>query len=311
MSKYNTLILSGGSVKTICSLGALQYCHDEQLLDHIDTYIGVSMGGIFAYLLSIGYSVMDIVCAVCSYREIPHFNVLNLAEGRGAIDFTPIQTLLEKMTIEKTGELYTFARLYKKFKKRLVIPVYSLKQMKIIYMSHETHPDMPVLIALRMTTAVPFLFDKVKYGGDEYVDPGVWENLPLEFLDIIKDENPRSIAVYIEPYIFTEETTIGYIHNIMSIGQRELAKFQFNNLDKYNIDIIRINTTVHFFNYFMNSKEKLDLVSDGYRQAQKTFEGPLEIPEKGSEVVEEPVEPQTDDEDTGSSSPITGRPSTS
>ena len=60
-SEYNTLIISGGSVKAICSLGALQYCDDEKLIDNIDTYIGASAGAII-HINDLYYNVSKFTC---------------------------------------------------------------------------------------------------------------------------------------------------------------------------------------------------------------------------------------------------------
>jgi predicted acylesterase/phospholipase RssA len=55
--KYNTLILSGGGTKGFCTLGALQYMQDNQLIDEkAELFIGTSIGAIICYFMAIGYT---------------------------------------------------------------------------------------------------------------------------------------------------------------------------------------------------------------------------------------------------------------
>ena len=61
MSYYSTLLLSGGSVKTFASIGALQYLYDKNLICNVETLVGTSAGAILCYLLAIGYTPGEIM----------------------------------------------------------------------------------------------------------------------------------------------------------------------------------------------------------------------------------------------------------
>ena len=65
IADYDTLVLSGGSSKGILTLGALQYCYDNFLLNKIETYVGTSSGAIISFLLIIGYSPIEIMVYIC------------------------------------------------------------------------------------------------------------------------------------------------------------------------------------------------------------------------------------------------------
>ena len=66
--KYKNVVISGGAIKGIASLGALQYLVDNQFICLQDTlnYIGTSVGGIISYLLIIGYTPIEIFVKICT-----------------------------------------------------------------------------------------------------------------------------------------------------------------------------------------------------------------------------------------------------
>ena len=55
-SGYNSLVLSGGAVRGLAIIGALQYAYDNFLLKNVKFFFGTSVGAIICYLLVIGYT---------------------------------------------------------------------------------------------------------------------------------------------------------------------------------------------------------------------------------------------------------------
>jgi hypothetical protein len=274
-TQYNTLILSGGSIRSICSLGTIQYCDDNNLIDAVDTFIATSAGAIIAYLLILGYTPIDLISIICSNKlfkdQLPIFDLSSLVSGEGAVSFLPIQDLLEKLTIEKTGMLLTFRQLFEMYKKKLVISTLNYTHRKIEYLSHENHPDLPCIMAIRMSTALPLIFPMVSYMGSKYLDAGMIENFPSGYLTP-KFSNPKCLGIMIEPYFHPNESEniYNYIHNLMSIPSKIISSHQFRRLFE-GMDIININIDTHFLNFYLNSREKLDLFSNGYQCAQSFF----------------------------------------
>ena len=116
---YDTLVVAGGSAKSIVSLGALQYVYDNFLHHHFRYYIGTSAGAMICYLLIIGYTPIEIIVYICTHQlleKMQNFNIFGLVQGLGACSFNIIQEQLEKMTILKIGYLPTL----KDIKKNLI-----------------------------------------------------------------------------------------------------------------------------------------------------------------------------------------------
>ena len=72
--------------------------------------------------------------------------------------------------------------------------------------SYETHPDMPIRVAIHATMAVPGVYKPVIYNGQTYVDGGIFDAVPVTAFDHAKylrpgckltrdGKNPATVAV--------------------------------------------------------------------------------------------------------------------
>ena len=264
---FDTLVLSGGSTKGIIILGALQYLADNFYLSEVKNFIGTSSGAIICFLLSIGYSPIEIMVYICTHQlleKIQHFNIVAMINGCGASSFSNIYEQLEKMTIEKIGYIPTFADLKNK---------YNVTENKTEYLSCENNPDLPCLIALRMSSNLPLVFENFKYGSNFYVDGGVSDNFAIDLGDKI---GKKILGLYIdaEDKNFKKENDINiieYIYRLMFIPISQSTMFKINNVsNKCKIVKLQNNKTT-FFNFNINSVEKLNLFSSGYQEIKINF----------------------------------------
>lgn len=177
MKPYDSLVLSGGGIKGIASLGAVSYFQKHGHLDHVKYYVGTSVGAVIVAALSIGKDPVEM------FRE----NVLGFTY-RPDVDIS----LLDKtfgfdsgLNLEKWLETIfpsdlTFATAHMRYQKKLVICVTNLNARHAEYLSADTTPDMTILAALRMSCSVPLYFSAITYEGNLYVDGGVCDNFPVE-----------------------------------------------------------------------------------------------------------------------------------
>jgi NTE family protein len=271
---YNTIVLSGGGIKGFSILGVLQYMHDKNFLDNITTYSGCSIGSFICYLLAIGFSPTEILVYICTKKINQKFNmnILNLIEGEGVSSFMVLQEHLEKMTIEKLGFFVTLKDVYDKLGKRLVFSTYNLDDECVEYLTPETHPDLPCITAVRMSSNVPLLFDKFKYMNKYYIDGAIYDNFPIEIVDqpdskifgisVIKTSNKTKSR---------EESLVEYVLRLINIASTQKSKYFINKMkDKHHI--LELDTdNVSFLSLNMNSKQILELFSSGYNQAKEYF----------------------------------------
>jgi NTE family protein len=270
IENYDTIVLSGGAAKGMILLGALQCATDKNLLTNIVNYVGASIGSIIGYLLAIGYSPIEIMVYICTHRMIErmqYFNLVAMINGEGASSFRTVQETLEKMTLDKLGRFLTMKELYEQYGKNLVCATYNTTTEKIEYISHENYPDLPCLIALRMTAGVPLLFDKFKYMGNYYVDGGIADNFPIVMGDKI-GKKVLGIRLYKQKGTYTSEEEIGvleYIFKLIYVTVNQSTEYRCSLAsDRCTIVAIPENDT-KMFDFNIKSRVKLEMFSEGYR----------------------------------------------
>jgi NTE family protein len=274
---YDTLTLAGGSSKGFLILGALQYMQDNYLLNNIKNYVGTSAGAMIGYLLAIGYKPIEIMVYICCNQlmeKMSHFNIVAMINNQGASSFSSIHENLEKITIDKIGFFPTLRDLKEKFGKTLICVTYNITENKTEYLSEETHPNLPCLTALRMTSNLPLIFDNYKYGNSFYVDGGVCDNFPIDIADKI-GKKVLGITFMSSGSNFSKEADINileFIYKLMCVPISQIEEYKLKNVSE-KCKVIKLeNDKLKFFNFNVNSKDKLDYFSDGYEQIKKQLE---------------------------------------
>lgn len=273
---YTSLVISGGSIKGIISLGVLQYTWDNFYLNNINTYIGTSIGAIIGYLLVIGCTPIEIIKYLCVNRvfeNIPPYNIANMSTGEGTLSFDHIQKHLETITVEKIGKFLTLDQLYEKTGKKLICCTYNLTKDIVEYLSKDTYPDMPCLTAVKMSSNLPFIFPKFRYMDSTYIDGGMGDNFPIHLADK-KGEKVLGINMLPEVDGFPKESENNiteYLFHLLFVPMLQLVKIRTEKTSK-RCDIININ---HQFDSLIKmsstTTEKLDMFSKGYEQAKEYF----------------------------------------
>jgi predicted acylesterase/phospholipase RssA len=268
-TEYNTLVLSGGSVRGIAILGALQYAYDNYLLTKVTTYIGTSAGAMIGYLLCIGYTPIEIVVYLCTHQlmeRLQSFNIVAMLQGRGASSFNQLAEHFEKMTIAKIGYLPTIGDLHEKLGKKLICATHNLTESRTEYIRYETHPTVPCITALRMSANLPLVFERYKYGRCFYVDGGISDNFPIQLADK-PDSKALCISLAKDKSNLEEGAelnTLEYIYDLMFIPIDQSVAYKIANVSE-RCNVVRIPASkFKFFNFNLSSTAKLNLFSEGY-----------------------------------------------
>jgi len=182
---FDTLVLSGGSVNGITTLGALQYMYDHNKLQNIKNYYGTSIGSIIVYLLILGYNPTEILLNVISEKLIDNFkkiNVLDIANGNGGFSWQPIDDFLIGLTLVKCEQPMSFEDLYNRYGVKYVCCTYNLSKHRVEYISYETHPKLLCTAGIRMSCNIPLLFPRYRYQDCYYIDGGIVDNFPISMI---------------------------------------------------------------------------------------------------------------------------------
>ena len=271
---YDVLVLSGGSHKGMILLGAIQSAIDNvdnMLLQNVTTYVGTSAGSMISYLMAIGYTPIEIMVYICTHRILERlhaFNLVAMINGDGAISYTPIQETLEKMTLDKIGKFLTMKELKDKYNKTLVCATYNKTRQIMEYISPENYPDLPCLIAVKMSSNIPMLFGRFRYMGFEYVDGGISDNFP-----IIEAEKygQKILGITLRPKLETdnsEDESEGFLEHLfvlLYVPINQSTVFRISLATKKSKIIQIPSGKLSFLNFNIRSAAKLDMFSEGYQ----------------------------------------------
>ena len=268
VSEFDTIVISGGSIKGIAALGSLQYLYDNFLCEKITNYVGTSVGSIICYLLAIGYTPIEIIVYICTnhlIEKINSFNIVNMFNGTGATSYTVINEHLEKMTIDKIGRLITLGELKRQFNKNLVCATHNMTHNKTEYLDAENYSELPCLVAIRMSSNIPLLFEPFKYTGMYYLDGGLSDNFPLVKAQELGKKVIGIVIYGQEPIDNPTDKMTEYFFGLLSIMICRLTTYQIEKKNESSI-IVNLHTGVsHSFEFSINASNKLDLFSYGYQ----------------------------------------------
>ena len=226
------------------------------------------------YLLAIGYTPIEIMVYLCTERlleRLKEFNLVAMVNGGGATSFSHIHEHLEKMTINKIGQLITLKELYNTYNKMLICITHNLTTNKTEELSYKTHPNMPCLIALRMSSNLPLIFEHFKYLDSFYVDGGVSNNFPI---NIGEKEGEKILGITLcdKNIMFNPgDNMLEYVYKLLSIQSHQIVLDKIKN-KKDKTDIIKLQPDTHsFFNFNIDTHTKLEMFSNGYIQMKEQF----------------------------------------
>ena len=272
-TSFDTLVLSGGAINGIIMLGALQHYKDKDLLQNIKTYVGTSVGSIICYLLIIGYTPVEIIVYLCTnnqvFQKLKYFDINSACRGDGATTFLHITEYLERMTTEKIGKLITMKDIKSLFGVNFICSTFNFTKSTTEYISPDTHPDIPCLAALRMSSNLPLVFETYKYGNSFYVDGGICDNFPLK---IGEENGERVLGLAVlqqlsSAEIYPQKNMLGYVYRLLSAMCKEMITTKIEHkADKSTVVILDTMNGMDLLNFNIDSKHKLDMFSFGYNQ---------------------------------------------
>ena len=279
MSKvYDSIVISGGALKGIAILGCLQCMVDQNRLQSVHKFIATSVGAIISYLLCIGYTPIEIMVDLCKndwIEKMANFDILKAVQGCGAISFSTVTEMLERMTIEKIGKFITLGELYAKYGKQLICCTYNYTKQEQEFVNPEDNPDLPCIVALRMTSTLPILFEPFLYDSSYYIDGAVLCNFPLYKIDLEKD-----VAIGIKMKKITKRENLEYrgknfvnfLYDLLLIPALAYEEL-LNKQHEDSCDIIEIDLgDFSGLNFHTSKNDRLELFSTGYNIAKLYFE---------------------------------------
>jgi predicted acylesterase/phospholipase RssA len=127
--------------------------------------------------------------------KMTKINAYNLFSKLGLDDGQRFEIVLKKFFKAKSIDPgITFSELYKMTHKTLIVTGSCINDKKVYYFSHDTHPNMKVVDALRISISVPIFYTPRKYKGKVFLDGGCIDNYPMA---LFQHKLQKVIGIYV------------------------------------------------------------------------------------------------------------------
>lgn len=193
-TQFRNLVFEGGGVKGIAYVGAMQVLAQRGILENVRRVGGASAGAINALIYALGYDIpaqRDILMS-SDFKEFmdDSFGVIRdirrLAKEFGWHRGDVFEKWIGKLIRDRLGSRQaTFGDLKNAGGPDLYVIGTNLSTGYSETFSIERHPDMPLIVAVRISMSLPLFFAAVRHGprDDVYVDGGVMLNFPVKLFD--------------------------------------------------------------------------------------------------------------------------------
>lgn len=183
---FHNIALSGGGAHALSFIGALRVYEERGLLQAVKGIATSSAGAIVGLMLALGFSTEEMVRFVDKLDDT-HFvvgvswkHLWNMHTTFGLDDGESLLELADAIFEEKKmPRSTTFLELAKAKGRHLIVAAANVSRERVVYMSVDNWPDLPIRNAIRMTTSVPLMYCPVIHDGEYYVDALFYDNFPI------------------------------------------------------------------------------------------------------------------------------------
>lgn len=185
------ICFSGGGIKTIAYLGALQILNDFGLLKNIKRIASSSAGTPIALLIAFKHNFDEIRTKLFKdqghYLDRSFWSIYSILRGNYGIHSGKVITNEIRQLINVSFDMFfpdyrkskmdnkneydpTFKDLYDKFNVELIVTGTNINRKMIEYFCPRLTPNMPLYIATRISMSYPLVYEYVDYNGSVYCD---------------------------------------------------------------------------------------------------------------------------------------------
>ncbi|NOT91772.1 patatin-like phospholipase family protein [Ferruginibacter sp.] len=208
---YKNLVMEGGGVRGLAYAGVFSVLEEKGILQQIENVGGSSAGAIAGMMVSIGYTA-DEIDSLMIELPVQKFNdgkggvvgkYKRFKKGFGIYRGGAFEKWLQQLVTYKTGKpLLTFSELHQlhltnNHYKDFYCTGTNLSKQQLETFSYLNSPDMPLALAVRISSTVPLYFEpvalddqlqKIKKSDtvsfvNYYVDGGMLCNYPISMFD--------------------------------------------------------------------------------------------------------------------------------
>jgi predicted acylesterase/phospholipase RssA len=265
---FKKLLISGGGVKGLAICGVLEWLQENtKILDSIEEIYGSSIGSYIGFFIGIGISFKRIQeLFKMDLMEFLDIDIKIFLEEFGFDNGTKFNNLIKAIIkIQGYSPTITFEEFQTISKYKLFISGTNINKSRIEYFSVDTHPQMEIITALRISGSYPVAFTPIRIGDDLYADGAIISPLPC---DLIKKEDKKRTLCIVNHRSITENTTDTLHSYILSLISCIIDSLTDKNVDCMR-HVITLQYPLHAMDFGISIEEKLKMIEYGKEKAQE------------------------------------------
>ena len=180
------IVICGGGPTGLLSYGAAKHLAQQGFwsYDNIETIYGTSIGALIGAMLCLKHewSTLDdyIIKRPWEKVVVESLEMFELFSCKGMAKLKLLDDIMQPLLESKDLSLTTtLSEFYAHSGISLNIFTVELNTFSKVQLSHITHPDLPVMDAIKMSACMPILFQPIIRDKCCYIDGGVITNYPL------------------------------------------------------------------------------------------------------------------------------------
>ena len=275
------ITLSGGGLKGVAHIGALEVLSERGLLKALREYVGISAGALVAFCLCLGTSLSELrmIISLLDFglvRDLDPESILNFPETYGMDTGANLEKLLKAILrarrIDPDITFQTLAEM--RLGPNLRVIAMNLNTCYPQEFSVEKSPDTSVCLAVRASMSIPVYFAPVQdpITGHHLSDGGINFASPFKFLTDEERNHTLSIAFN---YRHKPKANITSLQEYLYQLYYSLDYDTTVSLDKeWAPNILYINCkTVHIIQFELSQEDKIALMDSGRASAEEFLKG--------------------------------------
>ena len=279
------LVISGGGPVFFKSVGAVQELEKSGIwnINEIESIYGTSAGGLLAVILCLKFNNWDIINDYVIKRpwhEAIKLDVQTIFDSytkRGLFDGKIFEIIFKPLFAAKDISLnVTLKEFYDLTQIELHLFAFEINNFKEEDISHLTHPDLSLLTAIQMTSALPIIISPVCINDKCYIDGGIVSNYPLNHC-ISHGKNPNDVLSFKNNYLNSEQYKItdtstlldymvSFIYKMITHLSTEEKQQKVLNEVTYDTNMMNIE---HFQSVLVDMELRKKFITHGVDAAKK------------------------------------------
>lgn len=184
------LVISGGGPSGLYTYGALKYLSKNNFwnINNIKTIYGTSAGSLLSVILSLKYDwdIIDDYFIKKPWNKVINFSpemIFNVWETKGLVGDEFVKNAIEPLLTAKELNINITLKEFYEYTK-IEIHMFSIDinhlPLSLTDISYKSFPDLTLINALAMTTAIPLIFKPIIMDDKCFIDGGFMTNFPLD-----------------------------------------------------------------------------------------------------------------------------------